>query len=78
MPRHTEKHYGVDRLKEEYLRFIRWDGEIALFKKAKIWEIIMYGMGISHVCHALDIEEGKIILIRVPKLLTQSTQGKEK
>lgn len=49
-----------------YLRFIKWEGEYALFRKANISEIVAVLTGINALCNMLGLSE-RIIIIDFPE-----------
>ena len=59
--------------KKMYLKFVRWDGDYALFKKASIMDLIMVYSYVDFISYALGIGE-QTILVR-SKALDKSKQS---
>lgn len=58
----------------EYMKFVKWDGENAIFTKCSILDVFVAYSGIADLCRLLDISEGNIIVIKIPKALKNLRQ----
>ena len=56
---------------KNYLVFIKWKGNYALFGKATILDLIIVSTGVNLLCELLNIKEGKIYLIKIPKIILE-------
>ena len=57
-------------MKSEYLKFIKWKGNYAYFKRATIVDLLIASIPlVPALCRWLDIPEGNVLLIKCPKAL---------
>lgn len=49
-----------------YLKFVKWDGENAIFIKATIVDHIIVGSGLALLSRLFSVKEGDIIIIKAP------------
>ena len=59
-------------MKTEYLKFIKWKGEYAYFKKATISDILLASFPLVRLLSKIaKVPEGNIILLKCPKQLRE-------
>lgn len=51
------------------LVFVKWKGDYALFRKATMVDLLIVSTGVNLLCELLNIKEGKIYLIKIPKII---------